>query len=450
MPRSLVGIGGIQSDVRTNTVSVDGVTQVENMSERVAIHSTALSTTAVDIDLSRATIHYFTANAVGNFVFNFKFSGATGGLRSIISPGQSLTTTVLVKNGDPAFYLSNATIDEEDLGTGELVWNGASGAPSDGTVDSVDTYTFTFTKTLAGTLKIFGNAASTGGSFAAGGAAGPIAPGEAAFLNAGTYSWTVPDGVWKVHVAAVGGGGGGQNSWANPAGAGAGLGWKNDILVTPGSTVQVVVGSGGGNASNGGTSYFVDTSTVAGYGGGSASGGTGGPNQNGRGGGYVGDGGGAGGNATDWSGGGGAAGYSGQGGNVGSNGNGGGAAGGNGYSSTWGSGAGGGVGIYGEGSSGNGFYTPWNGTGSPGGGGNPGSNGERGMYGENPWSGRGESSNNIRGGNYGGGGGGPGTNWPSCSGDGAPGAVRVIWGDGRAWPSTNADLSSSNGNVTNY
>lgn len=450
MPRSLIGIGGIQSTVETNTVSVTGNTEILNIAEKVVIHKRPLGSTIADIDLSRGTMHYFTSNAVSNFSFNFTYSGAPGGLASVISPGQILSVVVLVKNSDPAYYLSGATIDSVDFAEGELLWNGANGAPSDGTTNSVDSYVFSFTKTLNGSLKVFGGAATTGGQFGGAGFSGPIAPGEATFLNAGTYNWTVPAGVWKIHALTVGGGGGGQNGWANPGGAGAGLGWKNDILVTPGSTITVVVGAGGGNASNGGTSYVLDTSTVAGYGGGSASGSTGGPNGNNRGGGYVGDGGGAGGDTTSWAGGGGAGGYSGQGGNVQNYGNGGGGAGGNNYSSTYGTGAGGGVGVYGEGSSGQGFYTPWNGTGSPGGGGQGGSGGSRGMYGENPWSGTGESSNNIRGGDYGGGGGGPGTSWPSSSGDGAPGAVRIIWGDGRQWPSTNVDQTSSNGNITNY
>tara|TARA_R110000822_G_scaffold1559_1_gene7182 strand:+ start:185 stop:1177 length:993 start_codon:yes stop_codon:yes gene_type:complete len=265
-----------------------------------------------------------------------------------------------------------------------------------------------------------------------------VAPGQSEYTSGGSYTWTAPANVFAVQVLTIGGGGGGQNSWANPGGAGAGLGWKNNIPVTPGTGYTVVVGGGGGNGSNGGTSYFQSTSTVAGYGGGSASGQTGGPNSNGRGGGYVGDGGGAGGNTTDWTGGAGAAGYTGRGGNVRESGSGGGGAGGNPYSSTYGTGAGGGTGIFGEGPSGIGFYTPWNGSGSPGGGGNGGSGGTRGYYGENPWSGSGQSSNNQQGGAYGGGGGGPGTSWPACSGDGYPGAVRVLWGNTvtRAYPST--------------
>jgi len=276
-----------------------------------------------------------------------------------------------------------------------------------------------------------------------------IPPGQQAFTSAGTFSWTAPPEVTAVSVVAIGGGGGGQNNWANPAGAGAGLGWRNNIAVTPGTSYTVVVGGGGGNGQNGGTSYFQSTGQVAGFGGGSASGQTGGPSGNGRGGGFVGGGGGAGGNSDGWGGGGGAAGYTGRGGNIGERLNAHGAAsGGSQHSSTYGTGAGGGVGLLGQGGSGNGHYTPWNGNDSPGGGGNPGSGGERGHWGQNPWSGVGQSSNDIRGGNHGGGGGGPGTSWPASSGDGGVGGVRIIWGTRqsapvnsppitRAFPSTN-------------
>jgi hypothetical protein len=59
------------------------------------------------------------------------------------------------------------------------------------------------------------------------------------------------------------------------------------------------------------------------------------------------------------------------------------------------------------------------------------------MYGENPFSGTGQSSSNIQGGYYGGGGGGPGTSWPSASGSGGTGGVRIMWGSNRGYPSTN-------------
>ena len=152
-----------------------------------------------------------------------------------------------------------------------------------------------------------------------------------------------------------------------PAGGG-GLGYIKRFKVTKDQKYTVVVGKSGtctpnaGNthSSDGGTSYFVNTNTVAGYGGGK-----GGHNSvsssPGYGGGYKGDGGGRGGTGGrgSWhSGGGGAGGYNGRGGDTTYNcrnnnrncnappGSGGGGGGGY-YSSTWGTPSGGGVGIYG-------------------------------------------------------------------------------------------------------
>lgn len=169
--------------------------------------------------------------------------------------------------------------------------------------------------------------------------------GESVYTIPGTHSWTCPAGVTSVSVVCVGGGG-------SDSGGGGGLGYKNNYSVTPGSSYTVVVGKGGifviGTSLTQGTragndSYFVNTSTVKG-GGGGYGGGTGGT--------YVGDGGGNGGNGQY--GGGGAGGYSGDGGDAtngsGSGQSGSGGGGGAGYEGN--RSAGGGVGLFGQGASG--------------------------------------------------------------------------------------------------
>ena len=275
--------------------------------------------------------------------------------------------------------------------------------------------------------------------------------GQAVYTGIGSFTFTAPAGVTGVSVVCIGGGSGGWDGWANYSGGGAGLGWKNNIPVTPGSAYTVVVGSqgysypnttGSGAAMIGGNSYFISLATVAGYGGGNPQYAyTNGPNSNGAGGGWVGDGGGAGGSVSSWQGGGGAGGYLGRGGNVNENASsyqvaGGGAGGGSVYSSTYGTGAGGGTGysgITGFNSPGNSFYTPFTGymDYAPWGGGGAGAHGgSNGYYGQNPFSGSGQSSDNMQGGTWGGGAGGPGSSWPSSSGNGGPGVVRVIWSGG--------------------
>ena len=188
-------------------------------------------------------------------------------------------------------------------------------------------------------------------------------------------------------------------------------------------------------------SYFINTSTVSGN-----PGGAGTSSSGGAGGGYTGDGGGNGGQGGnpngDHGGGGGGGGYSGAGGagglgqagataGAGSDGSGGGAGGGAGSAHE--GGAGGGVGIYGEGTSGSGATTNqkhptlnlyYGHSGSGGSGGTPSVN------------------NTIAVGTYGGGDGG-GTGVGSGGG-----AVRLIWGTGRSFPSTltaDGEVGSSGG-----
>ena len=300
--------------------------------------------------------------------------------------------------------------------------------------------------------------------------------GQQEFTTPGTYSWTAPAGVTSVCVVAVGGGGG-AGLYNGGGGGGGALAYKNNISVTPGQSYTVIVGAAGTNGTvpasgipllltSGGDSSFSNGSITLIAGGGkfgktvfgTTNDGSGFYGQTGGAGGvpsgtYDGGGaGGAGGTALSTgaffsSGGGGAGGYSG----VGGTGGGGltdatsgvGGSGGGGQRRAFdnlptdiGGGGGGGVGIYGLGSSGSAGVT-----GSTGGsGGSGGNNGfspatvlERGT-----------------GGGYGGGGGSntgqqlysptrnPGIDNGLC-GDGSGGAVRIIWGAGRAFPSTNTN-----------
>ena len=297
-------------------------------------------------------------------------------------------------------------------------------------------------------------------------------PGQAEFTTPGTYSWTAPLGVTSVSVVCVGGGGSGA-AYFGCAGAGGGLAYKNNISVTPGQSYTVIVGVGGTglpdnvmrNAAsgsiascNGGSSSFTNNIITVTATGGQHGYGLSGAQTRPNGGSPSGtfDGGGSGGTCEGnyssnvgltTSGGGGAGGYSGNGGKgagslssngtyvqptSGTGGGGGGAAG---MATSTGtavfSGAGGGgVGLLGEGTSGSAGITDTTsaapdatqvGSGGSGGAdGNVGTinkGGTGGLYGGAGGSGNGDSSTSI-------------------GGDGAGGAVRIIWGVGRAFPST--------------
>jgi hypothetical protein len=291
------------------------------------------------------------------------------------------------------------------------------------------------------------------------------------------FSWTVPTGVTSICVCCIGGGGGGSGNghysgtpylWSGGGGFGGALAWMNDITVTPGEVLTLRVGWAAGQSVTGvysGQTMYGRTGPIGGFSQlkrGSteimkAEGGLGGLFQSStvqaaatytvssshgsnRGGGN----GGLGGKAQSGSGalgggGGGAGGYSGAGGNGafstwgasvshGGSGGGGGGGGKNGVTSNPRNG-GGGVGIYGEGSSG--VAVAHYGTGQTGAG-NGGSGGTNAII-NHPFYG---------GGTYGGGGGSLsqsiGWNRPGAGGSGA---IRIMWGAGRAYPSTNVDNS---------
>lgn len=294
--------------------------------------------------------------------------------------------------------------------------------------------------------------------------------------SSGTFTWIVPRGVYEIHTVCIGGGGGGGAHSTAPAAGGYGgsLAWGNKIPVKPGEQITVVVGDGGTNVlasgsagGAGGESYIARgasrlLSAAGGPGGGvtltnanqsttstAVSGtnsvyGLSNASYSHGGSSYVTS-------ATSserCSGGGGAAGYAsvanigtitgglGANNNGGTNGSSGGGGGGTGGIGNTTGGGGGGTGPWGSGSSGVSTATGgWAGSG--------GSDGlpyssymsPQGLLLANAWK-AGDWSHH--GGLFGGGGtGGLASNPGTGSGIGARGCVRIMWGEGRGYPSTN-------------
>ena len=275
----------------------------------------------------------------------------------------------------------------------------------------------------------------------------PAAPGQIVYTSSGTF--TVPTGVTSLSCVVVGGGGGstgcsGASQYSGAGGGGGGLAYGT-FSVTPGSTVTVQVGAGGtagtnvnnstNKAGTGGESKITygGTDMLIAYGG---VGGTYGINTYAaggryfrssqvtlRGGGYGGYGG-HGGRNTGGGGGGGAGGYGGTGGNGGVKNSGVGS-----YGNNGGGGGGGGQALGGEQNNGGGGVG-LNGQGSDGFGGSRNEPGAGGSGGES-------GGTAGVGGTYGGGAGGPEDDTNLSGSVGGAGGVRIIWGSGRSYPSTN-------------
>ena len=95
--------------------------------------------------------------------------------------------------------------------------------------------------------------------------------GRQVFKSNGAF--TVPAAVRNVQVFLVGGGGGGSRGYSPSSdgtgghGGGGGYTKTQNISVTPGQNISVIVGGGGGEAANGGTSKFGNVSVSGGGGG---------------------------------------------------------------------------------------------------------------------------------------------------------------------------------------
>lgn len=285
-------------------------------------------------------------------------------------------------------------------------------------------------------------------------------PGEQIYITAGSFTWTVPAGVTSACAVCVGGGGAGDDGNSGDGGGGGGAGgalsYANAFTVVPGASIPVVVGAGGlatngfnARAPNGGQTSITVGSFILGANGGeggapypTSPGSTGGSIANSSVPGGVTTGGGSGGNGglayNGGGGGGGAGGYTGAGGAGGGSAPHQGIAPGAGIGT--GSGGGGGAAGYGPGSGGTGGASGGTGqsdlTGGGGGGATIYSSGNPATVGGN---GNGLSTSGSKGGNGGwpgGGGGGAFDTGVGTTSTGGGGAVRIIWGTGRSFPSS--------------
>ena len=291
---------------------------------------------------------------------------------------------------------------------------------------------------------------------AAGGAGVPVR-GEVIFTLSGSSTWIVPEGVTSICAVCVGSGSGSSfdidNNNTYVGGAGGGLAWVNDIAVTVGDSLSMFIGQRGFSVAQ---STFTYAAASAIFNGGEARLTVGGTIVCRASGGYISSGlvgtggvalvgtGGSGGSTTSTTSetsGGGAGGYSGNGANgitgttstAGGAGSGGGGGSGAISGNVTSSAGGGGVGLFGEGASGGATGVPSNLYEAFGG--NGGSGGESGTS-RPPTVATSNSRSPLHAGNYGGGAG--------CSAGlsyAGGGAIRILWGKGRAFPSTDVGQS---------
>ena len=370
----------------------------------------------------------------------------------------TLGSTATITNVDNVFTITPSST-EADAGSFSVTFSVSDGSQA---ATSVSDFTLIFSPPDDSSILI--NALTSG----------PLGENDLTDNAQLEYTWTVPNGLASISAVAVGAGGGGsrhnENVTSGGSGGGGGLAWANEISVTSGETLTIKVGRTTAQQSNsstnkdgrdGGASGIYRGSTLLIEGGGGMAGHHNHlDNYDAPGGGYTigsgvgttsgggsGGGGRAGTNSTSTysdgnqardvgPGGGGAGGYTGDGGQgwgggmihpYAVDGSGGGGAGGSGNASSNSYvvyQGGGGVGVYGLGANGVG-QTGWPHRGGPGSGGTNGDTGTAGSYGGGGAAARSSASSIKR------------------SGKGAGGAVRILWGSGRAFPTTSVDEASN-------
>lgn len=123
---------------------------IQNASEVVTISATA-ATGTIAYNIVTQSVLYYTSSAAANWTVNLRGDGSNS-LDSLLSTGQSVTVAFLVTQGATAYYNSAVQVDGTAVGV-TTRWIG--GAPSAGTINSVNAYTYTILKTGAATFSVF-------------------------------------------------------------------------------------------------------------------------------------------------------------------------------------------------------------------------------------------------------------------------------------------------------
>ena len=134
-----------------NTDFSSGTQFTGDIIESVSISGVNLSSTA-QVNLLGPSIKYYTNNPTSNWVFNFRGNSSVP-TSSYLSPGKSVTNTLLVPQGSTAYYVTSVRIDGTPV---SVKWLGGV-PPTAGNPNSIDAYTFTIMMISAGSYVVFGS-----------------------------------------------------------------------------------------------------------------------------------------------------------------------------------------------------------------------------------------------------------------------------------------------------
>lgn len=142
--------------VTVENLLVNNTTTIQQAQEKVDLNATP-ATGTINFNLLDQAIVLQTADATGNFTLNFR-GNATTTLDSVMSTSQSMTCTYINENGAVPYYLQGAEID----GVTTTVEYYGGVAPSIGSPNEKDYYTFNIIKTGSATFTLLASYGNIG------------------------------------------------------------------------------------------------------------------------------------------------------------------------------------------------------------------------------------------------------------------------------------------------
>ena len=117
--------------------------------EKVLVSATA-ATGTINFDCISNSVVYYTSNASANWTLNLR-GNANNTFNSVTRIGETFTVVFMVTNSATAYYPTGFTIDGTSV---TPKWFGGA-APTAGSINSIDAYTYNVVKTASATYTVF-------------------------------------------------------------------------------------------------------------------------------------------------------------------------------------------------------------------------------------------------------------------------------------------------------
>jgi hypothetical protein len=132
------------------SLEVSGTTSIQEAIEKVTIDAGG-ATGTIDYNILDGAIVYYTGNATGNFVLNLR-GNVTTTLNTVMDIGESMTFSFMNTNGGFVYYITGLQIDGT---TRTIEWIDGT-APTTGSANAIDNYSFNVIKTASDTYTVLG------------------------------------------------------------------------------------------------------------------------------------------------------------------------------------------------------------------------------------------------------------------------------------------------------